>query len=399
MIAQLGHPFAIGVLVFVVLLAGALVVGVLAERVRIPYAVALVAAGVAISLNRNEAPFDFGAGLLFFFLPALLFEAAWGLSLDALRRTWRTIAWLAVPGVVVTVVIVAGVLDSFGPMVWSSAFIAGAIVSATDPVAVIAIFRRVNIPLDLQTIVEGESLANDAVASVLVLGLVGFAEGAGSGSVAALAARSLVASAGGIVLGIACAYAVALLVRGTVNLEMKTIGTVLVAYGAYILADALHLSGIFATISAGVALRALLGATNDTADTVGTFWGVVAFLANSLVFLLMGLTMHVERLLGEPLFVVGAIFAALLSRVVVAYGIPPFKELRGHARWHHVIALAGMRGGLAVALALSLPADIHQRTPIVDAVFAIVLFTTLVQGLAIGPVVERLGPNGATAEA
>lgn len=398
MISQLGHPFAFGVVVFVVLLTGALVVGVLAERMRIPYAVALVAAGLAISLNRNEAPFDFEAGLVFFFLPALLFEAAWGVSMSALRRTWSTIAWLAVPGVAITMVVVAGVLDSFGPMTWLAAFVAGAIVSATDPVAVIAIFRRVNVPIDLRSIVEGESLANDAVASVLVAGLVGLAM-SGTGSVAGVAAHAIVASAGGIGVGIVCAYAVALLVRGIENAEMQTVGTVLVAYGAYIGADALGLSGIFATITAGVVLRALIGASIETASTIETFWGVVAFLANSLVFLMMGLTMHVERLLGEPLFVIGAIVAALVSRLVVAYGIPSFAVLRGHANWHHVIALAGIRGGLAVALALGLPAGIHQRTFIIDAVFAIVLFTMVVQGLAIRPVVESLRAPGATAEA
>lgn len=374
--------------VFVALLAGALVVGVLAERFRVPYTVALVAAGLGVTFNRQVEPFDFGAGLLFFFLPPLLFEAAWNLQVSTLRRVWRAIAWLAIPGVVLTLLIIAVLLTALGTLGWRSALILGAIVSATDPVAVIATFRRISVPLDLQTIVEGESLANDGIAVALFVALLAFAQG-GELSISSIILGAVVSSAGGIIIGVLVAYAVALLLRGTRDSGMMTIGTVLGAYGSFIVADVAHVSGIFATISAGITLRSLIADRGESVDVVDTFWAVVAFLANSLVFLLMGLRMQGTRLLHEPLLIASALFAVIVSRVVVAYTLPPFREIpAGHGRaWRRVIAFAGMRGGLALALVLSLPATIDGRSQIIDAVFAIVIFTVIFLGLGIGPVV------------
>ena len=413
MIAQISQPFALGVAIFVGLLAASLVIGVLAERLNVPYTIALVVIGLAASFNRNASPFDFGSGLLFFFLPALLFEAAWNLPVAALKRTWATIVTLAVPGVLVTMFVVAALTALLTGLPWSFAFVLGAIVSATDPVAVIATFRRIRVPLDLQTIVEGESLANDGVAAVLFAALVGFAGGLQL-SVPAMVLEMVWSTAAALAIGIASAYAVALLLRGTADVEVRTVGTILVAYGSYILADFVHVSGIFATIAAGIVLRALLAnrepgfavpgapgfavpgesftaASDHTNEVVESFWGVIAFLANSLVFLLMGLTIQLDRLLGEPWLLLVALVAAIASRLVVAFALPPFRELRaGGAAWRRIIALSGIRGGLALALALSLPGHLPHRLEIVDAVFAIVLFTVIVQGLAIGPVAARL---------
>ena len=382
------QPFAFGVEVFVALLAASLVIGVLAERLKVPYTIALVVVGLAVSFDRNASPFDFGGGLLFFFLPALLFEAAWNLPVEALKRTWATIAALAVPGVIVTMLIVAALMAWLTGLPWRFALVLGAIVSATDPVAVIATFRRIRVPVDLQTIVEGESLANDGVAAVLFATLVAVAGGMQL-SIPSLVLEMVWLTVAALAIGVASAYAVAFLLRGTGDVEMRTVGTILVAYGSYILADFVHVSGIFATIAAGIVLRALLGGGDR--DVVETFWGVIAFLANSLVFLLMGLTIRIDRLLGEPWLLAVALAAVIVSRLLVTFGLPRFRELRrGGAAWRRIIALAGIRGGLGLALALSLPEHLPHRLEIIDAVFAIVLFTVIAQGLAIGPVAARL---------
>lgn len=399
MTAIAGQSLGYAVTVFVALLAGALLVGVVAERMRIPYTVALVAAGLVVSFAHGAYVFDFRAGLLFLFLPPLLFEAAWNLEINALRRTWRSITWLAVPGVLITVLIVAGLLAVFRVFDWTSGLVLGAIVSATDPVAVIPTFRRISVPHELQTIVEGESLANDGMAAVLFTALVGFAATGAGPSVPVTIWEALAATAGGIGIGVVSGYLLAILMRRTPDSDMRTVATILAAYGSYAAADYVHVSGIFATIAAGIALRAFLRERNDSIELVRSFWGALALLANSLVFLLMGLRIDPNRLDNEPLPILAAVIAVVASRAIVALSLPRFREVPrwGHG-WRRVIALAGMRGGLALALALSLPVNLAHRPQIIDAVFAIVAFSTLGLGLTIGPMVKRADPTVYPAE-
>ncbi|HEX4012926.1 MAG TPA: sodium:proton antiporter [Candidatus Cybelea sp.] len=352
---------------------------------------AVVALGVVYGLIQpGRLEYAFGHATLYVFLPALLFEAAWNLNFRAMRRQWIPIATLAGPGVLLTAAIVAGAL-SLVRVPLGAALLTGAILSATDPVAVVAVFRRLPVPRTLATIVECESLFNDAVAVVLYRAvLTGIALGAASaGAIALVTLQTIAASIGGVALGIALAFVVAgALQRAAGVPALQIAATLTCAYGIYFAADYLHLSGIFATIAYGIALRYYERAsiTLTIAREVERFWDVVALLANVAVFFLAGAALELSRLTAVPAFTIAALAGVAISRFAVASLLCPGA---GRRAWRGVVRVAGMRGALSLALALALPATIPLREAIVDATFAVVLATLVVSSLALDPVVRR----------
>ena len=252
---------------------------------------AVVAVGIVCGLfEQGRFAYALGQATLFVFLPPLLFEAAWNLNYRAIVRQWPAIATLAGPGVLLTALIVAGALSMIrvplGP-----ALLAGAILSATDPIAVVAIFRRLKVPKTLETIVECESLFNDATAVLLYRCVLTSITLGASVQAFALASVQVVAGAiAGVALGAAFAWLTARVLRGNANAALQIGGTVLCAYGAYFVADSLHLSGIFATIAAGIGLRFFVRRwlTLRLVDDVVRFWEIVAIAANAAVFFLVG---------------------------------------------------------------------------------------------------------------
>jgi CPA1 family monovalent cation:H+ antiporter len=379
--------------VLAALLGVAVLIALGAERLRIPSAVALVAFGAGTAAIHSVAlPFPFGTTLLFVLLPPLIFEASWSIDLPSLRRTAWRIALLAVPGVVLAAGLTGYGIALAGVLPLSAAIVLGAIVAATDPVAVIAIFRRLDVPLDLQTIVEGESIANDGVALVVYGIALTFALGDASGTVWSAALHAVAAVVGGAAIGVAWALLVAFVISRTATAAIELTATVVLAYLAYLSADALGLSGIFATAAAAIALRALQRAApiGLNAGDVDAFWSTIAFIANSFVFLITGLELQLWRIVQEPVLVVVAIVAVVASRTVLAaLVIRP-------AAWRWTVVCAGMRGGLSLVLALALPAGVPYRTSIIDAVFAVVLFTLVVQGVTLEPLLARLGFQSTT---
>ena len=377
------NAVASGVGAFVALLGAAVVVSILAERLRVPAAVALVAVGTFVHV---DLPFAFGDALLFVFLPPLVFEAAWNLDLGALRRTGVRIAVLAVPGTLATAALVAGALIALGVFTPGSALVFGAIVSATDPVAVVAAFRRVDVPLDVRTLVEGESLANDGVALVLFSLALAFASGT-SPPVGVEIAAGIAAIAIGIAVGVAFGLVCAFALRATDALEYEVTVTIVLAYLAYVAAAAWHGSGLFATAAGAVALRAALArmpaALTNAAD-VDRAWIALAFIANAVVFLATGILIQPQRIVHEPMLVIAAVGAVWLARALLAL-------VAGRSRRDRVtLFLAGMRGALPLALALGLPATLPGRPQIIDATFAVVLITIVAQGGPLQPVLARL---------
>jgi len=376
---------------FVVLLLAALSLGMLAERIRIPYTVTLMLASAAVYLP--NLPIRFGPALLVVFLPALIFEAAWNLDHRALERKWKAIAILAIPGVLWTAVVVGLGLFAMGQLPLPQALLLGVILSATDPVAVIATFRRLKVPVDLATIIEGESLFNDGTAVVLYGVTIALIQKGGSAtSVLISASLAIGQAAAGIAAGLAVAYIIARLLRFTADPAQQTVATVAAAYGAYVLADIFHLSGIFAAIATGVGLRAFeRGTMSDVAaEDIDRFWAVLAFLANSVLFLLVGLRVEFVRIIHQPALVMSTLVLLAIARVALSHGVLPLIGMVGERRaWRHVIALAGIRGALSLALALNVPQSLTARAEIVDAVFAVVFVTLVAQGVAIGPVLAR----------
>jgi monovalent cation:H+ antiporter, CPA1 family len=368
---------------FIGLLAAGVLIAILAERVRVPAAVALVGIGAIFDVR---PPFAFGDALLFVFLPPLIFEAAWNLDLGALQRmAWR-IAGLAVPGTLLTAFFVAGALMLTHVLPFGPALLLGAIVAATDPVAVVAAFRHVKVPVEMRTLVEAESLSNDGVALVLF----GFALSLLNGQADAPGTdvfNGVVEVVGGIAIGCLAGFLCAAVVRIAQAAEYEVTVTIVLAYVAYLAASALHCSGIFATAAGAIALRVALaqmpGALSHSED-VDRVWSAAAFMGNAVVFLATGLLIRPTRIAHEPALMIVAVLAVMVARVLLALVATRERAAR------ITFFLAGMRGALPLALALSLPDTLRFRPQIVDATYAVVLVTIVVQGAPLEVVLRRL---------
>lgn len=385
---------AAGTAAFVGLLGVAVIVAIFAERVRVPAAVAFVAVGLIFPPFKPVAiPFTFGATLLFVYLPPLIFEAAWNLEFASLRRMGVAIAVLALPGVLVSTLIVAFGVTASGQLPVIAAFMLGAIVSATDPVAVISIFRRMNVPVDLQTLIEGESISNDGVAIALYGVALALAAGPATVNFGFATWHALLSIAGGIAIGLVTAVVSGFAIRSARDRATEIAATIVLAYAAYGLANYLDLSGVFATAAAAVLLRVYCNriVTAQSTDDVDRFWEVIAFVANALVFLSTGLVIQANRIVHEPVLVIVAVLAVFGARAILAFGVLPLLRIASNKpTWRTTTFFAGMRGALALGLALGLPDGFPNRPQIIDATFAIVFVTLVVQGAALEPVIARL---------
>jgi Na+:H+ antiporter len=394
------------------LLGLATLVAIVARAVRVPDTVALVIAGIAVgglAALGGAAPIVVPHELvLIVLLPGLVFEAAYRLDLAVLRRWIGGITLLAVPGVLLSAGVVALVLNAATGLRLDLAFIVGTIVSATDPAAVVATFKRIKAPRSLATIIDGESLLNDGT------GLVLFAIAVSALTVPISAGDAGLAFAGAITLSVAVGLGTGILAAGLVRLVddhlIELMISVVLAYGSYLVADRLGLSGVLATVTAAVVLGNLGGRvlTPSGADAVDTVWEFLAYLLTAAVFLLVGMAIPPARLLGSLWPIAWAVVAVLVGRAIAVYlllgGASRLAPLPGLAErirtgWLHVMFWSGLRGAVAVAMALALPENVPQRAMLQEVVFGVVLFTLLVQGTTIGRVVDRsirTGGDGTT---
>ncbi len=376
------------------LLVVAAFVAALARGVGIPFLIALAVGGIAeADVLPRSLHIELSPPVLGLFLPALIFEAAWNIDRTALLRAALPIVALALPGTLLTAALVGGAAVLAGVPALP-AFVLGAIVGATDPVAVLALFRQLGLPAGLRTIVEGESIANDGVAAELAGALIALAVG---GSVAygalGVAGSMLLETAGGILAGVAVAFPAGFVLQRTRGVWAGSLVTLLAAYGSYALAGEFRCSGIFASAAAGVCARLFASPGLDEGvrhDAIERFWEIVAFIANAAVFYLIGLSLKLSDVLDAPLVIVATLLATFASRALLSYGLLPARWLAGGRPWRHAIALSGMRGGLSLALALGLPAAMPARTAVVDATFVIVFVTLIVQGTILPPILRRL---------
>ncbi len=386
----------------VALLLIAVVVALIARRLRLPYTVGLVLAGAGIRLVQIGPETLLTPHLITeAFLPPLLFEAALSLRWRDLRRDGLPIFVLSTAGVAVSAALVAGGMVYFAHWPKTAALLFGVLIAATDPVSVIATFKENKIHGRLRLLVESESLFNDGVAAVffaLALTLT-LGEPLTPGS-AALALAKI--SLGGIVIGLACGGIAVALAGRTEDHLVETALTAVAAYGSYLLADYFGVSGVLATVSAGLLLGnvGVLGSDEESVltqrgrEVVIAFWDFAAFVANSLIFLLIGLDAASRSFahLGLTALVL-AIGLTVLGRAAAVY---PLCLLFARSRLaisrphQHLLFWGGMRGALALALALSLPGTIAYRTQIVLASFAVVAFSVVVQGITMPLLLRRL---------
>ena len=393
-----------GIEFLVWLLIAAAIIAILAKRLRIPYTVALVVGGLLLGTVRIPLLSPLQSGnrpdwltpdvILILFLPALVFEGSVKLDLRELLRNSVPLLLLANAGVLLAAFATGYIVHWLIGLPVLVALLFGSIISATDPISVLAIFKDLKVDKRLSLIIEGESLLNDGTAVVL-FGIL-FGAVAERLSIPRGVAQYFLAVAGGALLGSALGYLASRL-TGTVDdpqIEI-TLSTIL-AYGSYLLAFHLHLSGVIATASAGLILGnfgSKTGMSVRTRTAMESFWEYVSFVMNSLVFLLIGLEIHVRQLLRNWTFVALAVVAMLLGRVLSVYLLVPLSNRFAENisfRWQPVIVWGGLRGALALALALSLPGTFPYREQILDLTFGVVIFSIVVQGLTIKPLLNLL---------
>lgn len=382
----------------VLLVLVATLVAIAVRRIRLPYTVALVLVGLAMTIRR---PLDIRITpdlILALFVPPLIFEAAFHLDLRLLRDSLSPILILAVPGVILTALLVGGVVALGTGLSFATAVVFGALIAATDPVAVVALFRELGVPRRLAVAVEGESLFNDGTAIVLFrIALV--AALSGSFDLVDGLLDFLQVAVGGMIVGLALGWLTAQLIARVDDRLISATLTTLLAYGAYLLAEQLHVSGVLAVVVAGL-LAGNLGAAQTSPTTknmISTLWEYLAFLANSLVFLLIGVEVDPSQLVTELGPIAVAVLAVLLGRAAVVYGFSWLSSLGGRRvprirpSWQHVLFWGGLRGAISLALAISLPSSLADRGVLLSMAFGVLLFTLMVQGTTIQLLLKKLG--------
>jgi CPA1 family monovalent cation:H+ antiporter len=385
------------------LLALAVLLAVLAGRVRLPVTVVLAVVGFLAAwagrLLGAETPLkgeEFEEVVVFLFLPMLIFEASLGLNTRAFLRNLGPILVLAIPALLVSAALVGAALYVVLGTPLAAALLFGALISATDPVAVVAVFRELGVPRRLLTLVEGESLLNDGVAIVLFEILLVAALG-GEVSAAAGLINFIGVFFGGAAIGALVGFAAALALPWLDRLGAAAL-SVAVAYGGFVLADyVLGFSGVMATVASGLVLGGLAPsrASASIRAVWHELWESLGYIANALLFLLIGLAIDPGLILHNLGAILLAIVAALLARPLAVAplvsalerfaGIPPV-GMRNEA----VLIWGGLRGGVALALALALPEELPQREVFVAMTGGVVLATLLLNATTIGGLVRRL---------
>ncbi len=379
------------------ILVGALatVLGLVSRRARVlPYPVVLAGAGIVVGLLPGEQLPHVGADvILLAFVPGLVFEAALTLDLPELRRRLTTVGLLATAGVALTVLLIGTLTHLALGFSWATGMLLGAILAATDPIAVVTLLRQLKAPAGLAAILEGESLFNDgtgvAVFSAVLATII-----AGQPSFGGAVVRFVEIAAGGAVIGVVVGFLGVALMRAAEDAPLEILATLVITYGSYLAADVIHASGIVAVVAAGVVI-ARYGST--TGKLHGTqllgFWNLLAFVLNAVLFILVGAALPASKLLPVAGLVVVAFVIMLVTRAVPVYGLLGALDWRARAipwRWRHLTFWAGLRGALSVALALSV-ADIAQVDKRVSIVaYGVVLLSLLVQGGLIAPVAGAL---------
>lgn len=434
-----------------------------AEQIRLIVLLLLISLGVALAARWAKLPYTLGlviVGLpigffhllpglvltpdvvLFIFLPALLFEGAWNLEQRELLRNWLPIALLAGPGLGISIVLVGLIMHAAVGLNWASAFLLGAIISPTDPIAVLALMRQMGLSSRLRVLIEGESLFNDGSAAAVTQALLAIAlgnavtafSGANFASIGGLLGNIVSSQAGpggstiallillnllrliggGIVLGLAIGFVVSRLVRHVNDPLIETTVTVVISYGIYLLGEEAQVSGILAVITAGLVLGSYgrrTGMAPTTQEAVDGFWAFAAYSANSLLFLLVGVQIGQHPVAGEFLPIGWAILSLFVGRGLMIYLCIPLynrvaqwlagKKAAAYVapgpiprRWRLLLVSVGLRGALSLALALALPLSVPNRNLLIFIVYGVVLVTLLGQGFGLRFLLPRLRRQG-----
>lgn len=403
-----------GIIGALILLTVALISSYIFRKIHFSYTIGLVVSGIFIEMIFNKVnaqgghPFSISHDLIIYFLlPVLIFETSINIDVDLLVKNIKPILILAAPGLVLATVITGVTVGYFSQLSFAAAFLFGALISATDPVAVTSMFKVIGAPPRLAILVDGESILNDGTAIVMyqtVLAIVLSGAAINFQTVANGAVSFTVVFAGGFVVGAAVSF---LLIKIGVLLEKSPIMygalSLLIAYSSYLIADRVfHWSGVMAAMGAGIVASryAKPNLRLGVRSFITRFWELLAFIANSFIFLIVGVFGR-ELLMGikdhfillKYIFI--AIAAITVARLILIYVILPLtigkKDEKIDMPYRHVLFWGGLRGAVALALSLSIPDTLPDKNLIICMTVGIVLFTLFVQGTTIKKLMDYLG--------
>jgi CPA1 family monovalent cation:H+ antiporter len=408
----MNHETVETVLLVISFLSLAVFLSIALKKIRIPYTIGLVIVGILLGWISQSIPIIQNINLtpeiiLYIILPTLIYDAAINIDARVLKRNIGPILLLAILGVLLSTAVISGLL-SFTSISIGGALLFGALISATDPVAVIALFEEIGAPRRLVTLIDGESIFNDATAIVLFnIILAAVMQGTVfSGTMLAKGVvQFCVVLLGGLAVGTLIGLVGAVVMRAQKNnLIVQVTVSLIMAYVSFIVADHfLGVSGVMSTFAAGITSKILTDAVVNTENYhhVESFWTYFSFVANSFVFLVLGLTeAHtftdgsiLQNMIVPMLWVVPIVTVA---RILVVYTLIPlynkmFADKKISWAFQHILFVGGLRGAVPVALVLAIPPSFSGREYIIHLTFGFILFTLVVQGTSMKSLMNRLG--------
>ena len=361
----------------------------------IPYPVLLAVGGIVIGLIPGLRLPPIGPDLILLaFVPGLVFEASLALDLDEMWRRVVPISLLATLGVFLTVMLI-GALAHYGlGLDWASGFLLGAIVAATDPIAVVQLLRQVGAPRGLEAILDGESLFNDGTGVAVFSAVLGTILSGHPSAMDAGLRFTYVTGVGGAI-GLAAGAAAVVALRLVREAELEILITLVLAYGAYLAADVVHASGVVSVVAAGIVVARYGSRTGRLQGTqLHGFWNLLAFVLNAILFLLVGVALPAQRLAAVAGLALGAYAIMLVARAVPVYGLLGLAGLEGSSipwSWKHMTMWGGLRGALSVALALSVATYPQVNPNVAVLAYGMVVLSLVVQGGLLLPIARLLG--------
>ncbi|MGA2710175.1 MAG: cation:proton antiporter [Steroidobacteraceae bacterium] len=382
----------LGILLFVSAL-----VAIIARRLRMPYSVGLVLAGMGLYFSHVRLELHLTKDLIFVvLLPPLVFEAALCISWREFKKDLPVVTLLATVGVLLAGSVTAAGMHYALNWGWGSAIVFGVLIAATDPVSVIAALNEAGVQGRLRLLIEAESLLNDGTAAVAFVAVLSVLAGERH-DMLSITGTLLLTIGGGVFVGAIVGWGFMLLAGRTPDRLVEITLTTLAAYGSFFVAEHYRLSGVLAALTAGLVVGNY-GRHSATSDAdrrdLESFWEFVAFIASSLIFILMGAQeaqQHISELWGSALIAIGLVTCGRAISIYPLCGIFARTRFRMETRDQHVLFWGGLRGALALALALTLPQDLPERDAIIRITFAVVAFSVFAQGLTITPLLRRLG--------
>ena len=390
--------------VILILFVIASAVAVIARRINLPYTIALVAVGLLLGALKLLHPPSLTQELLYtVFLPPLIFEAAIHLRASELWRDGWPIATLVIPGVIASTLLTAAVMvpvsihfTQLDAITWPVAILFGAAVAATDPVAVVSLFNRLGAPRRLRLLIESESLLNDGTSIVVFILAMQYIMGDLSTPQDAVVDFFRIVGLGlivGTIVGLATAAVMHHIDDAMITITLTTIA----AYGSFLIADKLGVSGVMSTVAAGL-ITGGKGLSKTIFPSIRiateTFWEYIAFAMNSLIFLLMGFAVNLTLLWELFPIIIIAYVSVLAARFLVVTSTWAIFYPTNHKipfSWAVVMTWGGLRGALSMVLALSIPDSFALKELIVTLVFGVVLLSIFIQGLTMSPLMKMLG--------